>query len=215
MTEVQESPPGVHPVALLLPWYLSGQLNETERAEVQQHLQGCAACGSELASLTALRTQSRQMFMEAPSPSPRLRQAVLGRLRQRTSRPTAAERLAQLFQGLLAPKWAPTAAMAVIVAQLGAVAWLATRPHEMSPPIIARDVPTEAIRLKILFNPAAALGEVQAAIHDLGGRIVDGPAADGAYTLELAPDSPQRIAERLRALRERKGLIERIDDAAP
>ncbi len=215
MNEVEEAAPAVHPAALLLPWYLSGQLNEHERAEVQQHLLGCAQCSGELASLTALRTQARQMFADAPAPASRLRQAVFAKVRTRASQPTAADRLAQIFQRLLEPRWAPTAAMAVIVVQLGAVGWLATRPHDTPPGLIARDVPTGAVRLRIVFNAAASLGTVQTAIRDLGGHIVDGPAPDGAYTVELSPDSPQRIAEKLRAIRQRAGLVERIDTAGP
>ncbi len=220
MTELQEQEPAVHPAALLLPWYLNGQLSPTERAEVEEHLRACTECSSELDSLTALRTQTREMFAAAPAPSARLRESVLAKVRQQASRPTMAgptmaDRIAQFFGELLQPRWAPTAAMAVIVAQLGVVGWLATRPHEGPPAIIGRGIPIENLRLQIVFNRAASLGDVQTALHDLGGHIVDGPSDAGAYVIELSPGPPQEIAAKLRTLRERPGLVERIENAAP
>ena len=215
MTELEEQEPAVHPATLLLPWYLNGQLSPTERAEVEEHLRGCADCSSELNSLTALRTQAREMFAAAPAPSPHLRESVLAKVRQRASRPTMTDRIAQFFGELLQPRWAPTAAMAVIVAQLGVVGWLATRSHEGPPAIIDRGIPTEKVRLQIVFNRAASLGDVQTALHDLGGHFVDGPSDAGAYVIELSPGPPQETAAKLRALRERPGLVERIENAAP
>jgi anti-sigma factor RsiW len=59
-------PPGVHPQALLLPWYLSGTLAESEQQDVTGHLAGCAACRAELAALT----RDRHLVREALSASP-------------------------------------------------------------------------------------------------------------------------------------------------
>jgi len=209
-----------HPVALLLPWYLSAQLSESERREVDAHLGGCTACRDELAELAELRTRTREMLAAAPPPSAHLRHRVLSQIRGPAGVADGARRrglmesLASATQWLLAPKWAPALALLLIAGQLGTLVWLGMRVDTPSP-LISRAVTRGAVRLRVVFTPTATAGDVLSGIRALDGRIVDGPVADGAYVIELAPASPQAIAAKIRALREQPGLVDRIELAPP
>lgn len=234
MTDTQEKTPDVHEVVLLLPWYLNGKLAEGERIEVERHLSTCPECRRELESLAEVRTQTREMLAAVPGPSERARQAVMQQVRsskaaaRRAGQPGSPDRqpgLLERFMGafgvLFRPQWAPALAVLLIVGQAGALAWLAQGPAAQSglpgtqPGLQSRGVGGEPVRLRIVFGPAATVRNVAAAIHDLGGRIVDGPSPEGAFTVELQPASPQETSSRLRALRERPGLVESIENATP
>jgi anti-sigma factor RsiW len=213
MSDIPQQSSDVHPAALLLPWYLNGQLSETERREVEGHLTGCATCKDELESLSALRQQTRDMIMRASGPSLRVKRVVMSEVRNRVMRPRVLDRIASAALELLRPKWAPSLALLIIICQFGALAWLSTRPG--APPELTSRSVEVAVRLRIVFSPAAAERDVRSAIRDLGGHIVDGPTDDGAYIVQLSGGSPQLVAATLRALRERPGLVERIENAAP
>jgi hypothetical protein len=59
-----DAPPG-HPLMQLLPWYLSGTLNDTERRQVAAHLARCHVCRAELEALTLMRRMVREAFAES------------------------------------------------------------------------------------------------------------------------------------------------------
>ncbi len=65
MSETEPPHDGIHPEVLLLPWFLSGTLEVAERKQVTAHLAQCAACRTELESLTVLRRLLRDSFAEA------------------------------------------------------------------------------------------------------------------------------------------------------
>ncbi len=207
--------PDVHPTVLRLPEYLSGQLSDAERAEVERHLQSCAGCKEELDSMAGLRAQLKEALDQAPGPSPRVRAEVFRRLNERLApRISLADRFAEAFRWVLQPKWAPALAVLIIAGQLGALAWLGVRSGGESQ-IQTRGLPTAPTRLSIVFNPAAPQRDVAEALRALGAHIVDGPTAGGAYLIEIAPAAPTELASRLRALRERRDLVERLDSAPP
>jgi len=223
MSDREGLPEGTHPAALLLPWYLSGELSDGERASVEAHLSGCQACREELASLAALRTSTRAMIESASPPSPRVRNEVLSRIRGRAATGPSSggslDQLARWSRDLLAPKWAPTFAVLLILAQLGTLTslWMHSRtPAPLAPGgLLPRALAPSTVRLRIVFNPSASARDIQEGIRSLQGHIVDGPAADGAYVVELAPAGPQVIAKEIQALRGRPGLVDRLELAQP
>ena len=215
MTASAPEIPDVHPTVLRLPEYLSGQLSGAEREEVERHLQSCAGCKEELDSMAGLREQLKEALDQAPGPSARVRAEVFRRLDERLApRIGLADRFAEAFRWVLQPKWAPALAVLIIAGQLGALAWVTVRPGGESQ-IQRRGVPTAATRLSIVFNPSAPQREIAEALRTLGAHIVDGPVADGAYVIEITPAPAAEIASRIRALRERGDLVQRLDSAPP
>ncbi len=233
MTAQRPQPPDPHELALLLPWYAGGTLTESERLMVEAHLRECAECRGELESIVDLRQRTRAMFESAPGPSARLHAKVMARVWEsrgdaaaqtnaakgspqpgaRSSRPLL-QSLAAAFQLLMRPSWAPALATVLIVVQAGVLGWLALQ-SSPQPEVQSRSVESAAARIRILFNPRATEQDIRVALTALGGRIVDGPSADGGYVIELPAVEPAVLSERLRELRARPGIVERIENAAP
>jgi hypothetical protein len=113
------------------------------------------------------------------------------------------------------PAWAPALAVLLIIVQAGALAWLSYERSHNPPPVTARGIEPSAARIRIVFNPLATEQDIRSALRTLGGRIVDGPAPDGVYVIQLPAVAPTVLSQRLRALREQPGLVERIENATP
>ncbi|HEV8193673.1 MAG TPA: zf-HC2 domain-containing protein [Ktedonobacterales bacterium] len=64
-------------VADLLPAYLNGALDEVGKRRVEHHLESCAMCQSELASVDALRRAARLATAATPGPAPELFSHIL------------------------------------------------------------------------------------------------------------------------------------------
>jgi anti-sigma factor RsiW len=215
MTATRPQPPGPHEAALLLPWYVGGTLGDGERLFVEAHLRECAECRSELESVEDVRQRTRAMFGSGLAPSARLHAEVMARVRESPpTAPTPLQSFAEALQWLLRPKWAPALAALLIVVQAGALGWFVLQ-GSPQPEVRTRSVEAAAARIRVVFNPNATEAEIRAALTALGGRIVDGPSADGVYVIELPAVEPTILSQRLRELRQRPGLVERIENAAP
>ena len=112
-----------------------------------------------LASMIELHRAVRSAFDAEPGPAPRVRAAVLKRIHAPNSdhRVSWPVHVAAWLRAPVVPRWAPAAALLLIVIQGAA------------------------------FNPLALAAQMRELLDALGARIVDGPAATGAYVIELAP----------------------------
>ncbi len=133
MTHPELPPEDGHP-RTLLPWYLTETLGPTERAQVHAHLEHCAECQAELASLRDVREQVREAFTEPAVAPESARRRVMERVRRTSverhdaNRRLALDRFADFFRQLLAPKWAPAGAVALIALQVGVLMWAVQEP---------------------------------------------------------------------------------------
>ena len=206
--------PKPHDAVLLLPWYLNGTLEESERRELEAHLAQCETCRQELAELEQFRDQYRFATAAAPGPGARVRQAVFSQIEPRSAGASLAEQIGALGRLLFRPAWAPACPTITSAASAGALGWFVFR----SPPtstLGVRDVSRNPTRLRILFNPTATQQEVVGALRELGARVEDGPDEQGAYVVEISAGSPREIAVRIRAVQQHSGLIQAIGTAAP
>lgn len=215
-----------HIEATSLAWYVTGQLSESERREFTRHLQSCVECQAELRSMTELKAELRDAFDAQPGPSPRARTAVLAQRDAATPSPVARpvphtehgsllERLSAWLRAPLVPRWAPVAALVLIVIQAGLL--LRTTPNPRSPAseVTTRGLATPATRLIIVFNPLASETQIRELLTALDARIVDGPTAAGRYTIELTAADPKNVSEKLRAARARPDILQSLDIAPP
>jgi anti-sigma factor RsiW len=196
VTEPERGPPDVHAEALLLPWYVSDTLSEEERARVAAHLETCAACRAELESVRSTRSLLQAGFADAAAPTARAYAAVQQRLagaravaarsRPAPQRVHGGWRLAAAFAGLV------VVGQFVVLSRGGG-----PTPGEVG----VRGVGPATTRVELVLNPQANAEAVGALLRGLPARVVDGPAADGHYTLELPTTDPARVALKLAELR--------------
>lgn len=217
MTHQELPPDDAHPHTLL-PWYLTGTLGAAERAQVDAHLGQCADCQAELASLRDVREQVREAFTEPAAAPASAHRRVMARVhrassaRQNAIGASALDRVAGFFRQLLAPKWAPAGAVALIALQVGVLMW-AVREPETSPQITERGVSTPTARVQVVFTPEARESEIRLLLDEVRGQIVSGPAADGSYVLEVLASDDARVQAKLQTLRARADLVTRAERA--
>lgn len=199
---------GVHPAVPLLPAYLNGGLSDEQHRQVALHLEGCAQCRRELDECKQLREALGRMYAAQPGPSPTLLRRVMARV-QRERAHSWIGRLEDRLRSLLAAPWAPSFALALVIAQAGLLVWTFQRGEPRPGEIVSRSVPAQTVKLRVAFQPAATDREMQSLLKEIRGRIVDGPTAGGFYTVEVPRDG-----EALERLRARSALV-RSAEALP
>lgn len=215
-----------HPTATLLPWYLTGTLKESDRQAVDAHLASCADCRAELAHLAGLRIPMKTAFAEETTPELRVQQHVMDRIRAEgadvpsTLTPTSdggtAESVEQWFRRLFAPRWIPALAAVLLIGQLTLLLWTAGEQTALPPSgITSRGLPAASTRIILVFHESIPEGRIRATILALNGRLVDGPTADGRYTLEIPSTEAVALDQQLHALRQQSAVIRRAERLAP
>lgn len=221
MSKPDENIPHSHEQASSLAWYAAGTLSDRERREVEHHLETCAECRAELASIKILRRDLRDAYDAEPGPSSRVKNTVLERIKASAGEPVTqidAFRRRELTpprggaakrgwsRPLRVPQWASAAALLLIVVQAG---FLLRSNFDRAPgpgEVTTRGLPAQTTRLRAVFDPQASALQIRQVLNSLGGRIVDGPSGEGAYIIELAPGDPKTLAAKLKAARSSAAL---------
>ena len=225
MTTREQLPPGTHAESAALAWYAAGLLTESERGTVEAHLSGCAQCRAELASVTQLRADVRTALAAEPGPSPAARLQVMARIRsivpdklQLRQAPVSTGFRVQLSDWLRAPvvpRWAPAAALVLVVIQGGLLLRSSPSVVQPNPVVTTRGLATQPMRLSIVFKPLTSAAQIRELLSSLGARMVDGPRANGAYLVELSAADPALLGAKISAARERTDVLQSLELAAP
>ena len=214
-----------HPVAALLPWYLTETLKPSEHRTVDEHLATCAECRAELERLAQLRTPLQTAWAEEPTPELHVKQTVMAdveadrAVRHLSNDRTAPggvgdNRLEQWFRNLFAPRWVPALAATLLVGQLALLLWTAGPQTNSSQDVIAtRGIPPASVHLTIRFQESASEARIRAVILQLKGRLVDGPTMDGVYTISIPIADSTTLDSTLAYLREQPDLIRQVERA--
>lgn len=177
---------------MLLPWRVNGTLDEAEAALLDAHLAECAECRADLAAETALRAAVAGMpvpeLAERTPPGPR---PLETKLRPATRRRVLA-RPVPLGWALAGP----------VAAAAAVTLFLALPPSGQTADdgyrLLGSDDPV-AGNVIVMFAPEATERELRAALEQVGGRIVDGPTASGAYVVRVGAAERPAALERLRS----------------
>lgn len=204
--------------SLLLPWYVNGTLEPDERALVEIHLSECGECAAEGNELRRMKAAVVQAIEDEPVPSlpplTRIRARVEEEKEVRLSRRARFDsRLASLLQR----RPVPVLITALLVVQFAVIAGLTgvlffaprhTGVEPMSGPgVLERGIP--APRIQIAFQATASEPAIRGLLHQIHGRIVDGPSAKGTYRVEvlLPSGDPAELEGLLKTLRARTDLV--------
>lgn len=172
-----------------LPWYVTGQLNERERGQVEEHLATCACCREEL--------ESERELAESVASLPLSTDAGWAELRRRMNSSPRQNRLAsqpirtsRTFQRMGRIGW-------LLVAQAVAVAafvYTLVPSGEPAPyRTLSAPAASEAANAIIIFRPGVSEAELRQTLTENGARIVDGPTASGAFALRVPEDRRQAV----------------------
>jgi hypothetical protein len=193
----------------LLPWYSNGTLAEPERNDVRAHLGTCLVCRRELAFLEQLErgvagsadldfTPQRSLGALLPRiaacEAPPARRAWL-----RVN--SAIEALRALHPALRGTLLVQTA----LILFAGLFLLRAPLPDRAprfetlsdAPALAAAD--PGALRLRVVFAPAATAADIETLLRASDARMVDGPSSVGAFAIAVPAEAGADVLERLRA----------------
>lgn len=188
-------------VQRLLPWYLNGTLGSVELVRIEKHLAECALCRADLDGQHELI-----QALDTPQAAGSAEQgfATLARLLDEDgqSAGTPPARAPGVWSSTGLPRWLGGA----VFAQFAAIALLAIVLHwpvDGSSPYrtLSASLPvgSRGDQLVLAFQDDASLGELRRALAAVGGRIVDGPTADGVLVIAVPPGTAGSAVAALRA----------------
>ena len=205
MSDPDTLPAGVHPEVQLLPWYATGTLGEADQQRVARHLESCRDCNRELEDLTQIRQALTELSRQEAEPSPRIYRSVMARVAADTIGHDQAHQdaswaagLDRWFRSLLVPQWVPTLAALLLVAQMGLLLWVTLPPDERNEVSSRSVVMQTQTKIHVRFQPSATEASIRSLLERLPARIVDGPTADGVFTIRLSTGDPAAALALLR-----------------
>ena len=144
-----------------------------------------------------------------PAPSARLARSVMAQVafdalaaRERTSKPVSwLDGMDQWFRSLFLPRWVPTLAVVLLIAQMGLLLWVQL-PRTESEQVSTRSLGMQTEAITVTFQPLATEEQIRGLLRQVSGRITEGPTAEGLYTIEVPStggSTAQRKADLLRA----------------
>lgn len=207
-------------VQKLLPWYLTGRLEDAERAQVDEHLADCPECRAELETERSWQLlqpgEAAQADVEAGWANMR---ALLGGHAARSADDEAPPaRGGRLLAGFLGRRptgraWAAPALLSVALALAVGYTLKPQAPAAADYHALAA-TPADAATAVVRFRPDATEAQIRRSLNESGARLVDGPTVTDAYVVRLPRD---RYTEALAKLRRQPGvaLVEALETATP
>lgn len=199
-------------VVLLLPWYVNGSLDGYEHTRVRRHLGHCLTCRRELASLRSMASAvAAAPVIDFSSQAAHAR--FMSRLPPRNpqaaspaapfKRPTARRRFRPALRA-----WAVAAAVMLLALPLGIKEYGGLWRADFR---TLSDAPPEVVKpkadLTLVFDKQLTAERIDALMREVGGTVVDGPNAVGAYAVRLGEGKPADPAAALAYLRGQEGIL--------
>jgi predicted anti-sigma-YlaC factor YlaD len=175
-----------HGFQLLLPWYVSGKLDQAEHARVDAHLAGCADCRAQIAHERDLMQAFQVLPVDEEMGWTALRDRIVRQPRRRSS----LGGLAAAWQGV-AGEWSRAGAMLrwTMAVQLGLLFVLGALalPHVPAASYHALGLSTSAQvgDIVVVFKPETTEAGLRAILKASGARVVDGPTSTDAFLLHV------------------------------
>ena len=193
----------------LLPWYVNGTLEPSERAEVEAHLASCDRCSAEFG-----RAQEFARTLQATDVDPdcdRALEHLLDRVEHR-ARPRAFAPRGRALPAWRNPAVLRRLAVAQALVLALAVGWIARPVADAPYRTLSSESQGTGARAIVGFDSGSPEKEIRAVLLAAGVRVVDGPTREGLYVVETAAS---RLPEALAFLERQKVVTSALSVAAP
>jgi hypothetical protein len=216
MTEITSGPDEREEIEMLLPWYVTGRLDASDRARVAAWVARDAALARQL----ALIEEERQESIGAAESIAPPRGASAATVMEALPRPGVLERASGWIDALLemlSPRglrFAAAAALVLIAAQSVGIGVLLRGAGE--PGYEAASGPagglTDGSFVLVRLAPSAAVRDLTEALKSRNATIAGGPSADGLYRIRIGPRELPASEQNAQAdaLRGHAGLFELV-----
>lgn len=168
----------------LLPWYVTGRLDEPDRQMVEAHLQVCAQCQRQLFTERRLIDEFRLLTPQADSAWGRLRARIETQVpaRQRTLRRAALDAWGALTRS---PRMVAFAAQALFVVAAGSLLLSLDRPIAPTFHSLGMEPDSSAANLLVIFRPDTTDADIRDVLKRSHASLVGGPTSAQAYLLHV------------------------------
>jgi len=187
-----------HDLQELLPWYVTGRLDEAEQARVDAHVGGCAECQAEVRFQRRLEAEVARLPIDVEEGWASMRRRVEADQAaepRRTAPRAATPRAAWLGWGIAAGLAVVSGVSLMPRDRLAGEA--APAYHALS----AAPAPAPG-NLIVIFRPDATEAVMRETLRASHARLVDGPTTADAYVLSVAPEARDAALSTLRARHE-------------
>jgi anti-sigma factor RsiW len=192
----------------LLPWYVSGQIDDAQRAAVELHMHTCAQCRSELQRERELRGAYINDSVST-EPGDADVDVAFARMQQMLAQPAdvSSHRLGQSWRALSTYLTTSRRGFGyALLAQCAVIAVFGWTLFTRVP--IATDYralasvaasPGESANVVVVFDPGIRELDMRRILHSAHARVVGGPTLTNAYLLTVAPDAQDAALKQLRS----------------
>ncbi len=182
----------------LIPLYVRGRLEDRERSEVECAIGEHPELKKEVEEWEKIYRAYRAMEEGLPEPSPDLYARIVDRIEKKRE-DTRIERLKQWFSIL---KPSPAVSITIIMVQLFIIilggAYIIKEKAGYRTLSSAGSVQSDLVRINVVFKADATERDIRSLLHDVNGKILDGPYASGLYIIGVQPDDIDAALTRLR-----------------
>jgi hypothetical protein len=182
----------------LLPWYATGQLDECDRAIVEDHLQGCVQCQQQLFVERRIVDEFGTLVPQVENGWAKLRASLDAPALSK--RPPLFQPLVEMWHSLTRPAaMGFVAAQAVFLLIAGSLFISLQRPpaaqyHALS----SGSVPTQA-NMIVMFQGNTTEQQMRDALNASGASLVGGPTEADAYLLHVQANERARAIASLQS----------------
>jgi len=216
MTEITSRPDEREEIEMLLPWYVTGRLDASDRARVAAWVARDASLARQLALIEEERQESIVAAESVALPGRASSVSVMEAL----PRPGIMERASGWIDTLLemlSPRglrFAAAAALVVIAAQSVGIGVLLRGAGEPGYEVASGPAGglTDSSFVLVRLIPSATVRDLTEALKSRNATIVGGPSADGFYRVRIGPRELPASEQKARAdaLRGHAGLFELV-----
>jgi hypothetical protein len=182
--------------AELLPWYVNGSIDATDRAWVDRYLSEHPDARAELSWYKSLQTRIQESVPAVP--------ATIGLSRAmnliRGDKPTFVERITALFGGVALRPALTYALLAVVVVQGGFMANMFNQAREDAGEIRALQAKNveEGPLVKVNFAPDAKESDIRLLLVSVQGTLTGGPGQLGDYYVRVPTGKEEQAVAKLK-----------------
>jgi anti-sigma factor RsiW len=181
----------------LLPWFLTGEMDQSERNRIQAHIDGCAQCNAELLSERRLARRITELAPSASMPDVERGWNLISRSLDREPPQSS------MASGWFGRFWEARSWLGLAVAiqlcllvVMGVALWRAELPpryHALGSSMAGMDA-----NVVVIFRPEISEREMRQILRSSGARLVGGPTVSDAYLLRVVPTTRAAVVARLR-----------------
>lgn len=175
----------------LLPWLVTGSMDEDEQQKVREHAHSCVVCRRELQELELINDLIAEAAKSGPIPPPDMRNINVRIDRLMARRGRMREWISRFGGRILNPWRLAFAVQTVLVIVLAAVLWWPASQDAEYATLTQPQALPDGHYVRVVLDPDMPISELASLLDEMNLTVAEGPSARGIYTLGV----PQPLSQ--------------------